>query len=41
MVMDLLNSGKMTPSQFEELKKQAMEWKRYFGSDPDGTEKYK
>lgn len=30
MVMDLLNSGKMTPAQFEELKKQAMEMEKIF-----------
>ena len=30
MVMDLLNSGKMSPSQFEELKKQAMEMEKIF-----------
>ena len=30
MVMDLLNSGKMTPAQFEELKKQAIEMEKIF-----------
>ena len=30
MVMDLLNSGRMTPAQFEELKKQAMEMEKIF-----------
>lgn len=30
MVMDLLNSGRMTPAQFEDLKKQAMEMEKIF-----------
>ena len=30
MVMDLLNSGKMTPAQFEDLKKQAIEMEKIF-----------
>lgn len=30
MVMDLLNSGKMTPAQFEDLKKKAMEMEKIF-----------
>lgn len=30
MVMDLLNSGKMTQAQFEDLKKQAIEMEKIF-----------
>lgn len=30
IVMDLINSGKMTPAQFEELKKQAIEMEKIF-----------
>ena len=30
MVMELINSGKMSPSQFEDLKKQAMEMEKIF-----------